>query len=91
MYRTLNSVAHPFNESKTVSIYPIGDFWRNNPLSEDTLIFPRQAGYRPYPEYIREKTVNPYIDTCNVYQKPCDIIMPVSTCYLQKKQITTQP
>lgn len=91
MYKTLSSISKPFNESSIVSQFPIPEFWRNNPLNPDTTIFPRQAGFRPYQEIVREKTVEPYIDNCNVYQKPCDQILPSNTCYLKNRQIVTQP
>jgi len=91
MYKTLNSISNPFTESTLVSHFPIGDYWRNNPLSQNTIIFPRMAGYRPYEETPRVTTVKPYIDNCNVYQKPCDQILPANTCYLKTRHIVTQP
>jgi hypothetical protein len=91
MYKTLNSISHPYNKSVQESKFPYSDYWRNNPLSPETIIFPRMAGYRTYEVYTKIITVEPYLDKCNVYQRPCDVILPANNCYLKHRTIETQP
>ena len=45
----------------------------------------------PYSTEVSKTTFDPYIDQCNVYQRPCETILPVNTCYLKTKQYPIAP
>lgn len=62
------------------SMYP---FWNNEPLSSETYIDPRLAGYKPYDQKISIKTVYPDTYDCAVYQPPCSTVYPVNKCYIK--------
>lgn len=87
-YRDIN---HPFLQSNLVAGFPFHDKWRNKPLSQQTLINPNRAGYRPYSHVMHVSTVTPFGNPCSVYQTSCDLTLPANKCYAKNPVIVPQP
>lgn len=86
----LNGSYEEATRKNMTPLYP--DFWRNDPLSEYTLIDPRRAGFKPYPTYTVVATHEKWIDSdCAVFQHSCDIILPVNKCYVKNREIISPP
>jgi len=75
----------PYLESEVRSQYPFTNMWRNEPLSTQSWIDPRKAGFRPYLQYEAITAVQPFNNNNAFYQGCCDAIYPVNKDYLENK------
>lgn len=82
-----------FLTSSYQSGFPMYNYFRANPLNENQiLIYPRQAGYNPYPKYMTISQSPSFVgNDCAVYQNSCDIIKPSTKCYAKTNTINHQP
>ena len=91
-YDRMVDINHTYLQSTRKNLDPLfPDQWRADPLSSDSLIDPRRAGFRPYPMYRVVTRIEPFAPSGEVYQGACDCILPVNKYYLRNHQIVPQP
>jgi len=71
-------------------LFPYRDHYTGNPLSTELFIKNRPSGYRPIIP-IRVVTITKEKECTNVFQSPCDTIVPRNMCYRKHRTITLQP
>ncbi len=72
---------------QTNSVFPFAAYWRNNPLSDKSIIRPNVAGYYPQPSYKSVKTIKHDEDWEFSYYTVCSSIVPDSPHYQKTKEI----
>ena len=77
--------------SNIVNPYPFYNFWSNNPLSANSIIDPRRAGYHPYRKFVNVTEPEFAELKGQVYENACSTILPVYSEYVLTKQIVQQP
>jgi hypothetical protein len=71
----------------TVDVWPTNDWWRNDPLSDKSIIRPNVAGYRPYARY-KQKFSSAQKDPWGyAWYIPCSSKLPASKEYKSTKEI----
>lgn len=87
-YKDINN---SFYTISPVADFPPHNYWKGNPLSRNVFIDSRVAGYKPYRQMMVIREEEPFGNKCSVYQRSCDLITPVNSCYLATRQIVGQP
>lgn len=83
-YKDIN---HPYVDATWLDQYPRYKYWVNEPLSQDSIIHPRRAGFQPYKQNYVQSTREPFVySDCPFYQYGCDLIVPVNQCYIKEPQ-----
>ena len=81
---TLNNKVQPIN-IRTKDYYPFHNRWRNNPLSDSSIIQPNVAGYYPYKsEYVT--THVPEKPFQYAWQYVCSTIYPSNPSYRENPE-----
>lgn len=72
----------------TRDIWPIpGSWWRNDPLSDKSLIRPNRAGYYPYKRDIEVVNAKHRDDWTYSWQTVCSTIVPDNPQYAKTKEV----
>ncbi len=62
-------------------LFPFRNYWRNNPLSNQSIIKPNVAGYYPYPTVWKDFTPMLKPDYEYKWQNVCSTILPTNKSY----------
>jgi hypothetical protein len=82
----------PYTSKQVAAFYPFQyNWWRENPLSDNTLIRNNVAGSYPQVIVKRDINVTPEVPYEHTYQFVCSTIFPKSPEFVKTNQIIPQP
>ena len=75
-----------FKYINSKDLFPFRNYWRNNPLSNQSIIKPNVAGYYPYPTIINTTTPSLQPEFEYKWQPVCSTIFPVNPQYVKNPE-----